>query len=75
MRCGAMLSAGSQSLALALEDVSQRWLLARAVSQRWAISAWLSALALSQRTLISLNNLTINYDINYDDVSGIDTEW
>jgi hypothetical protein len=28
-----------------------------------------------QRTLISLINLTINYDINYDDVSGIDTEW
>ena len=58
------LCAGSQSLALALDDVSRRWL----VAQRC-----LSALTPS--ALISSSNLTINYDINYDDVSGIDTEW
>ncbi len=43
-RCGDMLSAGLQSLALALEDVSQRWLLAQRClsllgSQRLAHSA------------------------------------
>jgi hypothetical protein len=43
-RCGDMLSAGSQSLALALEDVFQRWLLAQRClsllgSQRLAHSA------------------------------------
>jgi hypothetical protein len=46
-------------LALELDDVSRRWL----VAQRC-----LSALTPS--ALISLSNLTINYDINYDDVSG-----
>jgi len=41
-------------------------------SLRWLSALWHS----DQRTLISsLNHLTINYDINYDDVSGIDTEW
>ena len=42
--CGDMLSAGSQSLALALEDVSQRCLLALARSSALSLSAGLSAL-------------------------------
>ena len=36
-RCGDMISAGSQSLALALEDVSQRWLLGRVHRQEFFI--------------------------------------
>jgi hypothetical protein len=46
-RCGDMLSTGAQSLALALEDVSQRWLLAqRCLSALDSQRPWLSALAL-----------------------------